>query len=417
MMKIPDILERISTVLSTYDAKAIVVGGSVRDHILGLEIKDYDIEVYGLETVDILVKILSQFGKVKLVGKSFGVLKFVHEAKEYDFAFPRREHKSGTGHKGFTVESDGFMSYKEAAKRRDFTINAMGYEIATQTFYDPYGGKTDIALGILRHIDNKTFIEDPLRLYRGVQFAARFGFSVAEETKILCKKMAASGELDTLAMERIFDELKKLFLKSKEPSIGMKLIKELNALYQFPELLSLNTKEWEHVLSSLDRMAGNRFDDIKKDINFMFAVLSLHFDQVRIERFIGRLTPETGIVSFATSYVRHAKALATMPSDREIRELSIDVVIQDFCRFLSVIGTSRSLIESLEKRAHVLGIYKQAFMPLLQGKDLISLELQPSKRFSLILNDVFNKQLDGEITNKEDALTWVKNRLKEGQWQ
>ncbi len=139
-MKLPKILQTISKKLHSKHAKAIVVGGSVRDHFLKLDIKDYDIEVYGLEGMMELEEVLGEYGSVNLVGKSFGVLKFSHEAEEYDFSFPRKESKVGTGHRGFDVEVDGTLDFKTASKRRDFTMNALGYDIEEKAFFDPFGG-------------------------------------------------------------------------------------------------------------------------------------------------------------------------------------------------------------------------------------------------------------------------------------
>jgi len=134
-MYLPKIIETISKKLQEHNAKAIIVGGSVRDHFLNLPIKDYDIEVYGLQNMEQLENILSEFGSVNLVGKSFGVLKFVHEKEEYDFSFPRLESKVAKGHRGFDIQINGKMSFKEASKRRDFTINAIGYDIMRQKCY------------------------------------------------------------------------------------------------------------------------------------------------------------------------------------------------------------------------------------------------------------------------------------------
>ena len=143
-MDTPKIIQTISTELQKQNATAILVGGSVRDHFLELPIKDYDIEVYGLETMDELEAILSRFGSVNLVGKSFGVLKFIYEGEEYDFSFPRVETKTGEGHRGFDVNVDGSMSFEKAARRRDFTVNALGYDIERKCFLDPFHALKDI---------------------------------------------------------------------------------------------------------------------------------------------------------------------------------------------------------------------------------------------------------------------------------
>ena len=266
MMFVPEILKTISKVIFQQHGHAIIVGGSVRDHFLKLPSKDYDIEVYGLDNLEQLEMILAQFGSVNLVGKSFGVLKFVHEKEEYDFSFPRLESKVGKGHRGFDVETDGSMTFKQAALRRDFTINAMGYDIETKAFLDPFNAREDMDAHLLRHIDDKSFVEDPLRVYRAVQFCARFGYELATETKKLCINMVKEGLLEELPKERIYKEFVKLFLKSPKPSVGFELIRELGILRYFPELEAIidvpqdpkwhpEGDVWVHTMMTLDIMS------------------------------------------------------------------------------------------------------------------------------------------------------------------
>ena len=297
-MQIPQIVETISKKLREHDAKAIVAGGSVRDHFLKLPIKDYDIEVYDLSSLAELEKILSGFGSVNHVGKSFGVLKFTYEGEEYDFSFPRRESKVGKGHKGFDVQMDSTLDFKTAAMRRDFTINAMGYDIEEKRFLDPFDAQSDIDAKILGHIDDASFIEDPLRVYRAVQFCARFGFSLAEETKVLCQQMTEEGMLEELPKERVYAEFKKLLLKAEKPSVGFELMKELGVLRYFPELEAIigvpqdpryhpEGDVWTHTMLSIDAMAsmlnreqgaGSRAQwDEKEKLKLLFAELCHDF--------------------------------------------------------------------------------------------------------------------------------------------
>lgn len=291
-MQIPEILRNISKELKKRGASAIVVGGSVRDHFLKIEIKDYDIEVYGLVSISELEDILSKFGSVNLVGKSFGVLKFVHEGEEYDFSFPRLEEKTGKGHRGFHVVTDGKMEFKEAARRRDFTINAMGYDIENGMFLDPFNGRRDMELKLLKHIDKNSFVEDPLRVYRAVQFAARFGYRLADETEKLCREMVESGMLEELPKERVYSEVKKLLLKADRPSVGFELMRRLGITgHYFPELHALigvpqdvkwhpEGDVWTHTMLSLDCMSrelgvGNEKSGMKEKqkLKLLLAVL------------------------------------------------------------------------------------------------------------------------------------------------
>lgn len=267
-MKLAKIIQTISKELQKQNAKAIVVGGSVRDHFLELPIKDYDVEVYGLDSMEQLADILRKYGSVNLVGKSFGVLKLRHEGEEYDFSFPRTETKVGEGHRGFDVEVDGNMSFEHAARRRDFTVNAIGYDVEKKQFLDPFGGLEDIKAKRLRHIDNETFIEDPLRVYRAVQFCARFEMDLAEESFILCQRMVAESMLDTLPKERVYVEWKKLLLMSEKPSIGFELMRqlgilksyfpELHALIEVPQSLQWHPEGdvWVHTMMCVDEMAN-----------------------------------------------------------------------------------------------------------------------------------------------------------------
>ena len=387
-MFIPKILQDISDKLNSLNAKAIIVGGSVRDHFLNLPIKDYDIEVYGLSSIDELEDILKEYGHVKLVGKSFGVLKFIYKGFEYDFSFPRREKKIGAGHKGFEVVSDGFLSFKEASKRRDFTINAMGYDIELKKFLDPFSGKSDMKAKVIRHIDDKTFVEDPLRVYRGVQFCARFEYEMADETKRLCRQMVEQGHLEELPKERVFEEIKKLLLKANKPSIGFELLKELKVLKYFPDI----STDWKR----LDRLASH------KNLAIMLAVLTLHLNEAEIESFVFRFSDEVKLTQHIQALVLAYQHLSTHTlDDTEIRRLSTKVSIEE----LSILSENKELL----KKAKKLGVDKQAPKKLLQGRDLISLGYKPSEEFSKILGRVYELQITGEIRDKEEALEFVRD--------
>ena len=291
MTPLPQILRTVAEALREQGARALIVGGAVRDMVMGNEIKDYDVEVYGLDSLASLSEILSRYGKVNFVGKSFGILKLDTKAGVFDFAFPRTERKVAKGHKGFAVDLDGGMSFEEAAKRRDFTVNALGYDILSGEIFDPYGGLNDIAYGVLRHIEDETFVEDPLRVYRAVQFAARFGFDVAEETAELCRRMVREEMLAQLPSERVYEEWKKLMLKASEPSVGFELMRSWGVLERhFPELYALvgvpqdskwhpEGDVWVHTMMSVDAMAsmleeeGMKRKSQKQKLKLLFAVL------------------------------------------------------------------------------------------------------------------------------------------------
>ncbi len=419
-MKLPKILHTISSELATHQARAIVVGGSVRDYFLHIGAKDYDIEVFGLGRLETLENILQHYGKVKLVGKSFGVLKFLYRNEEYDFSFPRSERKVAMGHKGFDVSIDGSMSFKEAAKRRDFTINAMGFDIQKQTFLDPFGGREDLEQKILRHINDETFVEDPLRVYRGVQFCARFGLTMDVRTKALCSKMIEEGALEELPKERLFEEIKKLLLKADKPSIGWILLKELGALKSFPELDSLSQSQWVSTMKRLDLMVGIRKDLPNESLTLMLSALCLDLGELQSREFLMRLTAEVKLVTSVCSLLPHYRYIFDIyksdESSAKIRKLSTKVKIEDLVLLakadMGALGKDGSWCDRLWSDAKDLGVLQSSPEPFLQGRDLVrEFGLEPSPKFKEILDKVYMMQLEGKITTKQEALDYIKGIL------
>lgn len=455
-MQVPKILKTISIYLKKQNAKAIIVGGSVRDHFLKLPSKDVDIEVYGLDSLEALEKILSKFGSVNLVGKSFGVLKFTHEGEEYDFSFPREEVKIAEGHRGFEVSVDSTLSYEDAARRRDFTINALGYDIETKKFLDPFSGLEDIKSKRLRHINDKTFIEDPLRVYRAVQFCARFDFDLAEETFVLCKHMVEEGLFEELPKERVYEEWKKLLLKSEKPSIGFELMRELGILERyFPELHTLiNVPQspiwhpegdvWIHTMMCIDKMVLLLGKDKKLNLKYMFAILchdlgkathttvevdgrirAIGHDEAGLEptkSLMLRLMDEHDFIKSLLPLVEHHLKPSQFYSGKSkasaIRRLATKVNIEELVVVAKADFLGRTTEESLSGVYHAgewlleksknLKVSTKPLDNLLQGRDLIALGFEPSARFKEILDGVYAKQLEGDILTKEDALAFVK---------
>lgn len=231
--------------------RALMVGGFVRDALLGGHPKDADIEVLGLSP-ERLEELLDQLfpGKVDRVGQQFGILKVkVSDTVEFDVSIPRSESKSGAGHKGFVTNSDPSMSVFEAARRRDFTWNALAADVMTGEVFDHYGGIQDLKDKVLRVTDPERFRDDPLRVMRAVQFAARLDFKIEPQSLQLMKEMVTEGALNELPSERITSELEKLLLKAERPSIGFEAARELGIIEKhFPELHDLidveQEKEW-----------------------------------------------------------------------------------------------------------------------------------------------------------------------------
>ncbi len=223
--------------------QAVLIGGFVRDSLLGLHPKDADLEVYGVKP-EILKEVLIQlFGEVNTVGEAFGILKVpLGEGLDLDVSIPRRESKSGNGHQGFKVQGDPSLTLIEAARRRDFSVNAMAMDPLTGTIFDPFGGLEDIKNRHLRVTDPERFKDDALRILRGVQFAARLNFSIEPESLRLMQDMVSEGALenDAITPERVSEEWKKLFLKAEKPSVGLEAMRSLGLLERYyPELNAL----------------------------------------------------------------------------------------------------------------------------------------------------------------------------------
>ncbi len=458
-MYLPKIIKIISKELVKKNAKAIVVGGAVRDHFLDLPCKDYDVEVYGLAKIEILEEILATYGSVNLVGKSFGILKFVHEGEEYDFSFPRTEQKTDIGHTGFDVSCDGFLSFEEASLRRDFTVNAIGYEVEKKVFLDPFNAEDDMQSKTLRHINAKTFMEDPLRVYRAVQFCARFGYVLASETFELCFDMVEQGMLNELAKERVYIEFKKLLLKSKKPSVGFELMSELGILEKyFPELYALidvpqspiwhpEGDVWIHTMMCIDKMVSLKTDDEKHNLKMMFAILchdlgkathtQVSPEQISAighelagleptENFMYRLMNEHDFIKSLLPLVEHHLAPSIYfrggAKDSTVRKLATKVNIEELVTVARADFLGRTTEASLKgiyeagdwllSKARALDVYNEPIQPLLQGRDLIELGLQPSKDFKILLDKVYEKQLLGVVKNKAEALFYLKKHCK-----
>src|SRR5918992_2576403 len=203
---IPEKILKLARAVREAGGRALLVGGCVRDRLLGRGVKDWDVEVYGVEPAS-LRALLGRFGSVNVVGEAFTVYKL---GRDLDVSIPRRERKSGRGHRAFVIEGDPAMSVEDATRRRDFTINAILQDPLTGELIDPFAGEKDIAAGVLRAVSAETFVEDSLRVLRAAQFAARFEFEIAPETVELCRTM----DLTDLPAERVWGELEKLLLQA-----------------------------------------------------------------------------------------------------------------------------------------------------------------------------------------------------------
>ncbi len=445
-LNIPKVLENILCNLQELGARPILVGGCVRDHFLNIPVKDYDVEIFGIDSYETIENSLKKFGSVKLVGKSFGVLTLRVDKYDFDFALPRTEKKIGNAHQDFEVITDANLSFKEAAIRRDFTINAIGYDFSKKKFLDPFNGIIDLEKKLIKHIDDRTFIEDSLRVYRAVGFASRFDFKIEEKTKELCRQIISSDELEYLPKERIFEELKKLFLKSSRPSIGFELIRQLGILKYFPELNALigciQDKEyhpegdvWIHTMMCLDELAkiikDENIEDEYRKLYLFYGILchdlgkpfctqeingkitSHKHEVLGIEpsiSFLSKLTNEKKFIETVCTLVKNHLAPFQLylaeSSLKAIKRLSLKVNIEDLCLVCLADCLGRDILDKdkcykatewLLEKAKELEIHNEPIKALVQGRDLIALGFKPSKEFKEILDFAFDLQLDEHL--------------------
>lgn len=463
----PDVVIRIARAMQTRGGRAIVVGGSVRDLVLGLPPKDFDLEVHGIEPLR-LEEVLASLNPdwMDTVGRAFGVLKVRINGMDIDLSIPRRESKVGSGHRGFTVVGDPTLSPREAARRRDFTINTLAMDPLSGEILDFFGGQEDLREGILRATDPKRFVDDPLRVLRAAQFAGRFGFAVEAGTLALCRKVAATQEFAGLPAARISEEWRKLLLKSPKPSIGLEVGMATGAWkILHPELANLiGTPQdsewhpegdvWQHTLMATDKAAEIvRREKLQEDdaLVILLAVL-LHdlgkpsttlFERGRwrslgheaagvaiARKFFARNTfgreIETRVLALIADHlfpVQHGLDA----SDSAIRRLAlrlspatiVELVMVSEADALGRAVPNRNFREGsvLLERAKTLAVGSgEKVEPLLKGDALISeLGMKQSRQLGDVLRAVFEAQLDGRITTFEQALEMAREMQKQRQ--
>lgn len=439
----------VATHVRAAGGRALIVGGWVRDRALGLDPKDLDIEVFGIEPAQ-LRTLLEGIGRVDAVGEAFTVYK----VDGLDVSLPRRESKTGRGHKGFTVEGDPFLSYEEAARRRDFTINAMSWDPLTDETIDPFRGMDDLRARVLRVVDPATFADDSLRVLRVLQFAARFELALDAETRALCRTLP----LDDLPAERIWGEVEKLLLHARRPSIGLALALELGVVDQlWPELKALVGCEqepewhpegdvWVHTLMVADE-ARARIDDLDhpRAVVMMLSALchdmgkpaTTKFEDGRIRSkgheeagvapassFLDRLNIHSmggfdvrsavlGIVAHHLKPSMFHKA-PTPVGDGAFRRLALKADLELLARFGKADCHGRtgtfdcSAMDWFLERARQLGVEHRPPEPFLRGRDVLALGVAPGPEVGRILAALYEQQLDGTITSRDAALTALK---------
>lgn len=432
------ILKRVQDILPK-GVQAYLVGGCVRDLLLGFKPKDIDVEVFGIN-INELEDILSIHGRVSTVGRSFGIVKLItSNGKEFDFSLPRIDSKCGVGHKDFRVEIDSTLSIEEAASRRDFTINSMSIDIWTGELIDPFNGRRDLKSKILRHTSN-AFSEDPLRVLRGFQFTGRFGLNADHETISLCKKLV--NEFHTLPKERIWAEFEKWATKSLTPSKGLEFLVKSGWIIHFPELHSLigcpQDSEWHpegdvfnHTCQVVDqtvyggvivilaglchdlgkpetttliegrlRTPGHSRAGVEKTRNFLKKIGCPYWIIDQVEKLV-----DEHLVHLQTVNIRTVKRLIVRLGDASIEDL-VSLIGADHAGRGSA---SSSLPESAIAIKDIAEEIGEIIQPILMGRHLIELGMKPGPQFGPILKVAFEAQLDGLFETIDDGIEFLKS--------
>ena len=435
---------RVALAIREAGGRALCVGGFVRDRLLERASEDLDLEVFGIPE-DQLPALLTTLGRVEPVGQAFPVYKLGH----IDVALPRRESKSGRGHKGFIVQGDHTMAFADAARRRDFTINAIGWDPLTDEYLDPFEGRADLARRLLRVVDPATFGDDSLRVLRALQFAARFELTIDADTAAICRAIP----LDDLPAERIWGEFEKLLLKALRPSIGFALARELGVIEQIlPEMVPLydcpqdaewhpEGDVWTHTLMVIDE-ARKRNDDLDRPrlATLMLSAVCHDLGKPATTAMIdGRVRSpghEAAGVPLATAILdrlnlntldnfdvrtqvlgitaEHLRPSAFYKqkdtvTDGAFRRLAQKVNLELLVRFDRADCHGRagafdcSAMDWFIERARTLGVEHKPPSPILLGRHLLALGVSPGPRMGKILRAVYELQLDGVVTTLEEA--------------
>lgn len=434
-----------------------LVGGCVRDGLLGIQNKDFDIEVFGV-AYGKLVDVLSRWGRTDLVGRSFGVVKLSLEGgTTFDFTVPRRDSKIGPGHKGFEISFDADITPREAAARRDFTINSLMYDPRGDQVLDFFGGVADLEKRFLRHTSG-AFGEDPLRVLRGMQLVSRFNLSPAPETIELCRQM--KGGYGELAIERVREEWFKWAAKSTVPSAGLQFLAATHWLEHFPEIQSLQGTPQEpawhpegdvfahtcHCCDALVKLPEWQTAEEETRIVYSLAILAHDFGKSKTthseirdgelrlvspgheeasvllaEAFLKGINAPEAILQRVLPLVRNHMAHLDTVTDRAVRRLAKRLEPENI-RGLCVVMTADAMgrppkppavprvVTALLGKAAELQVQASAPKPILMGRHLIQLGMKPGPEFGAILAEAFDAQLEGIFFDLPQALGWLGNQ-------
>ena len=447
-MKTLDKVKEIALAVHAAGGRAMLVGGCVRDKLLNTPVKDYDLEIYNLSAAQLFAAI-SNVCEVDAVGMSFGVLKVKHY--DIDLALPRKENKTGKGHRGFIMELTPELDFTAAASRRDFTINAIMMDALTGEIIDPWNGKADLEKKILRHV-SAAFSEDPLRVLRGMQFIARFDLTPDAETVKLCSTISQSE----LPPERLASEWEKLLLKGTHIAKALNFLKETAWVRFYPELAALiNCPQnpqwhpegdvWNHTLAVTEAAAKMRKNlNPDDDLVFMLAALCHDFGKpactvtdadgkitscghdsitAPAEKFITSIwyrkdLPER-VIPLVARHMHPWQLAESSSSNKAFRKLALFAKRLDLLADLAeadVRGISMSsderkkrlnTIDIFRRRCEKLAIADSVPKPLILGRHLIKKGLTPGAGFKPILDQCFEAQISGEFSTLPEALDYL----------
>jgi tRNA nucleotidyltransferase (CCA-adding enzyme) len=457
--RLPSALLRIAEELSRLGYRPVVVGGAVRDALLGLEVKDFDIEVYGV-SYEHLAEILGERGRVDLVGRSFGVVKFTAPGEAtWDFSIPRRESKTGRGHRDFHAEFDSTITPREAAARRDFTINAMAYDPLTGEILDFFGGQEDLRRRVLR-ATSPAFSEDPLRVLRGMQFACRFDLTIDDATAEMSRAIAP--EYTTLAKERIGEEFMKWATKGTSPGRIADYLVATGWICHFPEIGAMTAvpqdPEWHpegdvcvhtmYVLNAAVRIAER--DGVAGDDRavLLFAALGHDFGKPATtelrhregrarwtswgheplggpitRQFLNRIGIKSAIIDQVVPLVENHLAHRSIGMDvsaRAVRRLAMRLApasVEQLIRLIEADASGRPPKDPslppeaarILEAARAESVAQKPQVPLILGRHVLPyFNGRPGVHIGEVTNAAYEAQADGKFSTEEDALAWLK---------
>ncbi len=463
MISLAPSLDRIVRELHAAGFRALIVGGAVRDALLGLDPKDIDIEVYGV-AYDRLAELLARHGRIDLVGKAFGVVKFNSaDGAARDFSVPRRDSKIGLGHRDFLTTFDPAITPREAASRRDFTINAIAYDPIAKSILDFFNGREDLENRVLR-ATSSAFSEDPLRVLRGMQFACRFDLSLDTATAAMCRSIA--DLYSTLAKERVAEEFMKWALKAARPGKMLDYLTASGWIANFPELAQLQgvpqEPEWHpegdvdvhtmHVVDAAARIAERDACEGDDRAVLLFAALTHDFakagtTQLRekdgrmrwtaygheaaggplARAFLERIGIKSAIVERVVPLVEHHLAHTSIGMEvtaRAVRRLAVRLAPSSIAQLIRLIEADASgrppmapgLPENaarLRDMAAMQSVEEKPQAPLILGRHVLPyFQDRPGKHIGEVTRAAYEAQADGAFSNEAEALAWLENYIR-----